>query len=118
LRVDADVRGDAEFDISGTSKVETKLKAVDVKYSASGVSSAQISGEARGLTIRLSGASNIQAEDFMVERAMVDTSGAGVVSLHVTNELQVHSSGASSVSYKGSPSVTGNNSGASRIRSI
>ena len=118
MQLKANVTNDAEFSFSGSSNMQAELKAQNVEFSSSGASKIIITGEAKDINIEISGSSTFQAEDFTVKTATINSSGAGNVSIHVTDHLKVDSAGASNVKYKGSPTITVNSSGASKIKSI
>ena len=119
IQLKANVTNEAELSLSGTSDTQAELKAQNVRFSSSGVSKINLTGSATDINIEISGTSKFQAEDFTVKNATVDSSGAGNVTIHVTNELKVNSSGASTVNYKGSPPIIFQySSGTSKIKSI
>jgi hypothetical protein len=118
IRLKASVTGTAELDVSGTVKVTAELEAGRLRCDGSGVSNLKLTGRAEDLSLDMSGASSVSAEDFEVKRAVIDSSGAGKMTLHVTDDLRVDASGASSIRYKGTPAVKADKSGASRIRPI
>jgi hypothetical protein len=64
----------------------------------------------------ISGASTFKAFDYPVREAMIDISGASEGKVAVTDELKVTAGGASSVLYRGNPSVSSNISGASTVQ--
>ena len=110
--------GNAEFNVSGTSKIQGDLKAVNTKLNSSGVCSVDLTGSATDLKIDASGVSKIYAENFVVKTATVKSSGSGKITVNVTDNLKVNSSGASSVNYKGSPTVELNKNRASNVRKL
>ena len=118
IQLKATVTNGANLSFSGTSNTEMELKALNVKFDSSGASRINLTGSATDINIGISGTSRFQAEDFTVKSATVDSSGAGNLTIHVTDNLNVNSSGTSTVNYKGSPTITFNSSGASKIRSI
>ena len=118
IQLKANVTNDAKLSVSGTSNTEIELKALNIKFNSSGASKINLTGSAIDINIETSGTSRFQAGDFTVKSATVNSSGAGNVTIHVTDNLKVNSSGTSSVNYKGSPTITFNSSGASKIRSI
>ena len=118
IQIDANVTGNAKYDVSGTTKISGELKANDVIFDFSGVVNIELTGSANSAKIDISGSSNIKAENFIVKTANIDSSGASKVTLHVTDEMSVNSTGASSINYKGKPATTLNISGASKIKSL
>ena len=118
IQLKANVTGDAKLSVSGTSNTQAELKAQNVRSNSSGTSKIDLTGSATDIRIEVSGTSKFQAENFTVKNATVNSSGAGNVTIHVTDNLTVNSSGASNVNYKGSPVINFNSSGAAKIRSI
>ena len=115
---------DTECRISPTSPVRIRISAPDieklqvsgvanvtmsdVKNSAlavdtSGASKIAITGETSKLTIDVSGASKIDAENLKAIDASIDASGASKISVNVSGELKSDLSGASKVTYTGTP---------------
>lgn len=118
VRMKANVTGDTKIDLSGASKIRGDLKAADVKFNISGVSSVELNGSAKDFKLNVSGASKVKAEDFVAKDVTVEASGAGKITVHATKTLNVNSSGATSVRYKGSPTVklnTGRNGSIKKI---
>ena len=118
IQIKANVTGDADLNISGTSKIQGELKANNVKFGSSGLSSVDLTGSATDIKIDISGTVKINAVDFIVKTAVVNSTGAGNVRINVTNTLIVNSSGVSSINYKGSPTITANISGAAKVKKL
>jgi hypothetical protein len=118
IQMKANVTGNTGIDVSGTSKIQGELKANDVKFSSSGVSSVDLTGSASDLKIDVSGTSNVPAGNCTVKTATIESSGTSKVTVHVTDVLKVNSSGASIVNYKGSPVIEAETGGASKIRKM
>ena len=118
IQVKANVTGDAKVDVSGTSKFQGELKAVHLSINSSGVSAMDITGSAADVKISSSGTSKINAPNFAVRTATVESSGTSKIALNVEEFLIVNSSGASSVEYKGSPVITAKTGGTSKVRKI
>jgi hypothetical protein len=72
---------------------------------SSGASHIKAEGKTASLDLDISGASSVDATALTVSDASVDASGASHVDLMVTERLNAEASGASTVSYKGSPST-------------
>jgi len=118
IQIKANVTGDANLNMSGTSKVKGELKAMNVKFNTSGVSSIELTGSANDIIVDVSGSSKIMAENFPVKNAIIRSSGTGKVNVNVSDNLKVNSSGTSTVNYKGSPVIEVNNSRMAKVRSI
>ncbi|MDR0694728.1 MAG: DUF2807 domain-containing protein [Prevotellaceae bacterium] len=103
--LDATVENTVVFDFSGATKIQGNLTVDNLTVDMSGASRLELTGTANGASFDISGTTRIQAENFLLKDASVKSSGASRVDLHVTKSLRVHSSGASAVRYKGSPST-------------
>jgi autotransporter translocation and assembly factor TamB len=106
-----------EIDASGASDIELKLDLDYLEADFSGASRIEFSGRAKSVEVETSGATVFRAFDLETESFEIDASGAAVARIWVTKELSLEASGASSVRYKGSPSIDIINiSGASSVR--
>jgi hypothetical protein len=106
-----------KLEVSGVAKVNVaELKNSALTLDTSGASKITLAGETAKLLIDVSGASKIDAENLKAENAEVETSGASSVNVFVTNYLRADASGASKVTYSGSPAnVERKTSGASKV---
>jgi len=116
--IKANVAGDVNMDMSGASKTQAELKASGVKIGCSGVSSIELTGSANNITMDVSGVSKVKAENFTVKTADIESLGNSNVTVNVTGALKVNSSGLSSVSYKGSPTLDVSKSKMSNVRKL
>lgn len=94
-----------EIDASGASYIELKLDIDYLEADFSGASKVKFSGRAKSVEVETSGATVFRAVDLKTESCEIDASGASVARIWVTKELSLEASGASSVRYKGSPSI-------------
>jgi hypothetical protein len=106
-----------DLDVSGAANVTvTGLKNDGINVDASGASHIKVSGETAKLTIDISGATRVDAEDLEAVNAHVDASGASNAKVNVSGKLGADLSGASHVTYSGSPtSVEKKTSGAASV---
>jgi len=118
IQMKANVTGDVKLDASSTSKIEGELNAVNVNLKTSGVSKVELKGSATDIKIDTSGTSKLDANNFTVKTASVESSGTSKITLNVVDALKVNSSGTSSVEYKGSPIIDAKVSGVSKVRKI
>jgi hypothetical protein len=82
----------------------------------SGDSKIAVSGETSNLTIKVSGASNVDADNLKSVDVDVDANGASHANVNVSGDLTSRATGASSIVYAGDPKSTDNHqSGASSI---
>ena len=105
-----------DFHLSGASISQLDARYREVDIVVSGASSLVFFGSGDQFHAEISGASTFKAFDYPVREAMIDVSGASEVKVAVTDELRVTAGGASSLLYRGNPSVTSNISGASTVQ--
>lgn len=107
-----------DIDASGVAKVTASgIQNEQLQVHTSGASKIKLSGETADLSIEVSGASHIEALDLKAEKADVDASGASSVSVFAASELKTDASGASKITFSGSPkNVEKKTSGASSIK--
>jgi hypothetical protein len=108
---------DAEFEISGASKVAGNIEAGDIEFKVSGASGVELEGSADNTAIEASGASNVNLADFPLNNADVKLSGASEATVNVKGRLDSVLSAASRLYFHGNPTI-GNMevSGASTIK--
>ena len=105
-----------ELDLSGSSEVDLDLMTAIFRAESSGSSKINLKGQARKSDINLSGASEINAFDFVVGDYDIKSSGASKCAINVLNSLKINSSGASEVLYKGYPKeIVNDKSGSSTL---
>jgi len=109
---------DLRFKLSGATKITMDLTAANVNASGSGATEFNLKGQASSLSVDLSGSGKVHALDFVVGDCAISSSGVGESEVNVLKTLAIHSSGASSVKYKGNPSITNDKSGASSVEKI
>lgn len=108
-----------ELNLSGASKVMLDLNTGDMRTDASGSTDVKLTGQARSHKIDISGAGEVNALNFIVGDYRIRTSGSSDLGINVLNNLDVESSGASEISYKGNPkNVSNRNSGSSSLNKI
>ncbi|GAA3980882.1 head GIN domain-containing protein [Mucilaginibacter dorajii] len=111
--------GDLKFGLSGATKLNLDVNAANVVTENSGMAEVNLTGQAASHKIESSGISKVNAFDFVVGDYDINTSGIGNCKINVLKTLNVHSSGASEVQYKGSPATVNNDkSGASKITKV
>jgi len=113
------VTKDINFKFSGASKVNLDLNAANVTTHSSGATEMNLKGQATSHYIDLSGVGKINALDFVVGSYEIHTTGAGNCDVNVLNSINVHSTGASEVRYRGNPtSISNDKTGASSLEKI
>jgi hypothetical protein len=119
IAIDATVETTAAFDFSGAVQLQGNLKANHLNVDMSGSSKISLAGVANSASFDVSGAVKINAEDLVLKEATVESSGVSAINLHATETINVHSSGASAVRYKGNPTTFDvKTSGASGLKKI
>ena len=105
------------LDVSGVANVNvTGLSNAGLSLESSGASKIALNGSTSKLTVDVSGAVRVDAEQLKAENVTVEASGASNVGVNVSGILRAETSGASRVSYSGSPtSVIKDTSGAGSV---
>jgi hypothetical protein len=107
--------GDLDFHVSGASVCQLSAGYREVNLTLSGSSSLLMSGLGDEINAEISGASVLTAFDYPVREANINVSGASNGKVTVTDELMAVAAGASSLIYRGSPSLTTEISGGSTV---
>jgi hypothetical protein len=94
---------DLDITVSGASRVTGDITAGDVGFDVSGASTVQLEGSADKLTAIVNGASTFNLEDFTVNNADVNISGASTGTINLNGRLDANVSGASTLLYIGDP---------------
>jgi len=116
LDIIAVAAGDTRFEVSGASKVSGSMYIADGDFDISGASTLELSGSADDIFLDVSGASHARLASFPVADADIDASGASHATINASGRLDADISGASHLTYLGSPSLGRiNTSGASTI---
>lgn len=108
--------GDAQIEASGASEVTLKSTLQDVAIEATGASKVTLSGVGRNVTVTAAGASPVDLAEFPVTDAALRATGASKVVVKPSGTLDADVSGASNVTYIGSPTLGNiNTTGASTV---
>jgi hypothetical protein len=99
--------GDAEFEVSGASKVNGTLTANDLDFGVSGASGIELDGSGNNINADASGASTLNLAAFPLNNANVRLSGASEASVNLKGRLDCFLSSASRLYFQGNP-VMGN----------
>ena len=96
-----------QFDVtlSGASTLTGELTTVDATMELSGAASADLAGSVSGLELTASGASELSGPDLTIGELTIDLSGASQASVTVTGSISAVVTGASSLSYAGTPTL-------------
>ncbi len=102
--------------VSGASRVTGDITAGDIGFDVSGASTIELEGSADNMVAVVSGASRSSLDDFTVNNANVNISGASTGTINLDGRLDANVSGASTLLYVGDPVMgTINVSGASTL---
>lgn len=107
-----------KFDVylSGASVCQVNIECSEIKAVLTGGSYLNLKGEADRLSADLSGASALKAFGFQASFGDVLLSGASDGQVSVADELTVKASGASHLTYRGTPQLSIDVSGASSVQ--
>ena len=102
--VDIEV-GDAEFEVSGASRVTGNMTVDDAEFEVSGASTVELSGLADNIVLEVSGASRVDLTDLPFDNGDVNLSGASEATVNVKGRLDIVASGASRLYFYGNPTL-------------
>lgn len=105
------------INLSGSSKGEFTGEASRIATDLSGSSTLQLNGRGTALSAEVAGASYLQAFTYLVSKAGINASGASKASVSVSDTLIADVDGASTVRYRGKPTVRQSVSGNSTVQS-
>ena len=97
---------DFDLYVAGGAKIKMEMKADDVKIVGEGGVMFDLEGIAQSLTVKLSGAGHVDADDFKVKDASFKIEGVGTASVYATETLYAKIEGVGKLNYKGNPQVT------------
>jgi len=107
---------DLDITVSGASRVTGDITAGNAEFDISGASTIQLEGSANDMVATASGASSFNLDDFTVNNADVNFSGASSGTINLDGRLDADLSGASKLWYIGEPTMGDiNTSGASTV---
>jgi hypothetical protein len=104
------------LELSGAGDGKIELDVNSLKASMSGAGSFEISGKADNAEMVMSGAGEFDAFSFHTREASVNLSGVGTIRINCSEKLYIKASGAGTVEYKGSPSLSLDTSGIVNIK--
>ena len=94
---------DLKLDFSGESRAYLNIDAANLTTVASGNSEIKLTGQATTHNVSFSGSERFDAFNFVVSDYDIETSGNTECEINVLHSLELHTSGLSSVKYKGAP---------------
>jgi hypothetical protein len=96
---------DVNMMLSGASRVMGDMTAGNIEFDVSGASTVQLEGSADDMVADVSGASHFNLDDFIVDNADVNISGASSGTVNLTGRLDANVSGVSRLWYIGEPAM-------------
>ena len=93
------------LDISGAAEVDMRIAVEHLQVDAKGASQLELDGSATNAVIAIAGAGKVDAEELVVEKMQINCAGASLADVHVVRELKAQATGASKITYSGSPTV-------------
>lgn len=101
-----DIEGlNSNVEVSGASRIAGTINVANLTLEVTGASKADLSGSADSLILEASGASNVGLEGLATAGAAVNLSGASRGTVSPRDTMKVVLSGASSLTYTGSPEL-------------
>jgi hypothetical protein len=94
-----------EAEVDGASTLNGDVNADKIELAANGASQFKLKGEGEACNADASGASRLHLADLELDRAVIRMSGASNGSVHVKKILNYDLSGASHLSYEGTPEI-------------
>jgi hypothetical protein len=110
---------DLSLRLNGASKVNMDLNAANVTTEGNGASEITLKGQATSHKVELAGSGKIYALDFVVGSYDIQTTGASHCEINVLKDLNVNTTGAAEIQYRGNPSsVNSHKTGAATITKV
>jgi hypothetical protein len=113
------VTKDLSFELNGASKINMDLDAASVTTEGNGSVDITLKGQASSHKLEMAGSGKLHALDFVVGSYDIETTGASQCQINVLHDLNVNTTGASDIQYKGNPAnVNSHKTGASSLTKI
>ena len=113
------VTKDLNIHLDGASKINLDLNAANVTTKGTGASEINLKGQASSHKVDLTGSGKLYALDFVVGAYDIETTGASHCEINVLKDLNVHTTGAAEIQYRGNPTnVNSSKTGAASITKI
>jgi hypothetical protein len=97
--------GDTYFKLSEGTGVRGDIMMNNASIDASSGSTVNLTGSAANIKIKAGGGSTVTADEITVKTANVDLSGGSKAAITVSDLLEVHLSGGSTLTYAGNPKI-------------
>jgi hypothetical protein len=105
MNLDSIEIGNADFTVSGASKLEGKVTAVNLNLDISGASRVDLSGNGEDILLAASGYSRVNLEQFVNQTTTVSLSGASEATVDTRKHLDFSLIGASRLFFLSNPSM-------------
>ncbi|MBS1522570.1 MAG: DUF2807 domain-containing protein [Bacteroidetes bacterium] len=110
---------DLHLELSGASRLDMDLDAANLFTEGSGSTDMTLRGQATSHKIEFAGSGKVKAGDFVVGSYDIETTGASDCVINVLKELNVNTTGAADIKYRGNPtSVNTSKTGAASVTKI
>jgi len=110
---------DLHLELNGASKIDMDLNAANVFTEGSGSTDMTLRGQASSHKIEFAGSGKVKALDFVVGSYDIETTGASDCSINVLKDLNIKTTGAADIKYRGNPtSVNTSKTGAASVTKI
>ena len=93
------------LNLSGAAEADLSLNVHRLTIDAKGASKLDIDGSAEIMNITIAGAGELEADNLYSQVAHINCAGASKAEINVASELWAQASGASKITYKGTPRV-------------
>lgn len=91
--------------LNGASEIEMDIDVTDIEISLGGASKLNLTGKGEEMSVDLSAASILDAYDFKVENCEIEAAVASSAKVYVTENLDIRSSMATDIKYRGGARV-------------
>ena len=110
---------DLHLELNGASRIDMDLNAANLFTEGSGSTDMTLRGQATSHKIEFAGSGKVKAGDFVVGSYDIETTGASECTINVLKDLNVNTTGAADIKYRGNPtSVNTSKTGAASVTKI
>jgi hypothetical protein len=110
---------DLHLELSGASQIDMDLNAANLFTEGSGSTDMTLRGQAASHKIEFAGSGKVKAGDFVVGSYDIETTGASECTINVLKDLNVNTTGAADIKYRGNPTnVNTSKTGAASVTKI
>lgn len=110
---------DLHLELNGASRIDMDLNAANLFTEGSGSTDMTLRGQATSHKIEFAGSGKVKAGDFVVGSYDIETTGASECTINVLKDLNVNTTGAADIKYRGNPTnVNTSKTGAASVTKI